>query len=58
MLMRELNGPRYSHEDAGPIWEDLDPMGLGATPLKAVSEPEGQVIHLAAWARSGGSTSE
>jgi hypothetical protein len=31
-INRCLNGLRYSYELAGPIWEDLDPMGWGATP--------------------------
>jgi hypothetical protein len=32
MLNRVLNGMRYSYEDAGPIWEDLDPYGWEASP--------------------------
>jgi hypothetical protein len=31
-INRCLNGLRYSYEMAGPIWEDLDPMGWGTTP--------------------------
>jgi hypothetical protein len=30
MLLRVLNGLRYSYEDAGPIWESLDPFGWRA----------------------------
>jgi len=31
MLLRVLNGLRYSYEDAGPIWEGLDPFGWRAS---------------------------
>lgn len=31
-LQRQLNGLRYGYEEAGPIWEGLDPFGWGATP--------------------------
>jgi hypothetical protein len=31
MLLRVLNGLRYSYEDAGPIWESLDPFGWRAS---------------------------
>ena len=32
MLNRMLNGLRYTYEEAGPIWESLDPFGWDATP--------------------------
>jgi hypothetical protein len=32
MLNRVLNGLRYTYEEAGGIWEDLDPYGWDATP--------------------------
>jgi len=32
MLNRALNGLRYTYEEAGGIWEDLDPFGWDATP--------------------------
>lgn len=32
MLNRVLNGLRYTYENAGGIWEDLDPFGWQATP--------------------------
>jgi hypothetical protein len=32
MLNRVLNGLRYSYEDAGGIWENLDPWDWHATP--------------------------
>jgi hypothetical protein len=32
MLNRVLNGLRYKYEEAGGIWEDLDPFGWHATP--------------------------
>ena len=31
MVNRVLNGLRYSYEDAGGIWERLDPFGWRAT---------------------------
>lgn len=31
-LQRQLNGLRYSYEEAGPIWEGLDTFGWDATP--------------------------
>jgi len=31
-VQRQLNGLRYTYEMAGPIWEELDPFGWGATP--------------------------
>ena len=31
MINRALNGLRYSYEDAGPIWESLDPFGWRAS---------------------------
>ena len=30
-LERVLNGLRYKYEEAGPIWEGLDPFGWDAT---------------------------
>jgi hypothetical protein len=30
MIKRVLNGLRYSYEDAGGIWERLDPFGWSA----------------------------
>jgi len=30
MINRVLNGLRYSYEEAGPIWESLDPFGWRA----------------------------
>ena len=32
MLNRVLNGLRYTYEQAGGIWEDLDPFGWTADP--------------------------
>jgi hypothetical protein len=32
MLNRVLNGLRYKYEEAGGIWEYLDPYGFHATP--------------------------
>jgi hypothetical protein len=32
MLNRVLNGLRYKYEEAGGIWEDLDPFGWTANP--------------------------
>lgn len=32
MLNRVLNGMRYTYEQAGPIWEELDPYGWEADP--------------------------
>ena len=32
MLNRVLNGLRYTYENAGGIWEDLDPYGWTADP--------------------------
>ena len=29
MLHRVLNGMRYTYEEAGGIWEDVDPYGSG-----------------------------
>jgi hypothetical protein len=47
MVMRQLAGLRYSYEMAGPIMEDLDPFGWGATsPSPAVPDPEGKVLEL------------
>jgi hypothetical protein len=47
LAMRCLAGLRYSREDAGPIMEDLDPYGWGATtPLPHVDQPEGRLISL------------
>lgn len=31
-IQRVLNGLRYSYENAGGIWEEMDPFGWGATP--------------------------
>ena len=31
MINRVLNGLRYSYEDAGGIWESLDPFGWRAS---------------------------
>jgi hypothetical protein len=44
VLERELTGLRYSYEDAGPIIEDLDPFGWGATcrPLPVAELPDRQ----------------
>ena len=47
LAMRALAGLRYSRELAGPIMEDLDPWGWGATsPNPAVPDPEGKVLEL------------
>jgi hypothetical protein len=42
---RQLNALRYTYEQAGDIWEELDPC-WGATPLAAAPGPEGQLLHL------------
>ena len=34
MVMRQLLGLRRTREDAGPIMEDLDPMGWGAMDVR------------------------
>lgn len=31
-IQRQLNGLRYTYEEAGPIWEGLDTFGWSATP--------------------------
>jgi hypothetical protein len=47
MAVRQLAGLRYSYERAGPIMEDLDPWGWGATsPNPAAPDPEGKVLPL------------
>jgi hypothetical protein len=44
MFECELTGRRYSYEEAGPIIEDLDPFGWGATcrPLPVAELPDRQ----------------
>jgi hypothetical protein len=37
---------RDSYEMAGPIMEDLDPFGWGATSLPDAPDPEGKVLPL------------
>jgi hypothetical protein len=32
LIQRMLNGMRYTYEQAGPIWESVDPNGWDATP--------------------------
>ena len=47
MAKRQLAGLRYSRELAGPIMEDLDPRGWGATsPNPPVADPEGKLLPL------------
>ena len=37
MLNRVLNGLRYKYEEAGPIWEDLDPCWQGYSSLTSMT---------------------
>jgi hypothetical protein len=46
LAKRQLAGLRFSYEMAGPIMEDLDPFGWGATSLPDVPDPEGKVLPL------------
>jgi hypothetical protein len=39
MVMRQLYGLRHTREEAGPIMEDLDPMGWGAMTDRHYSAP-------------------
>lgn len=50
LAMRQLAGLRYSYEAAGPIMEDLDPIGWGAfsddLPALDPGTPTGTVLPL------------
>lgn len=47
MIVRQLAGLRYTREEAGPIMEDMDPYGFGATqPNPPAEDPEGQLLPL------------
>jgi hypothetical protein len=46
LAVRELAGPRYTREEAGPIMEDLDPWGWGAVTPNPSAEGPGLVLRL------------
>jgi hypothetical protein len=53
-VMRQLSGLRFTRELAGPIMEELDPFGWGATqPLPSTENPEGRLVQPFRKAGSG-----
>jgi hypothetical protein len=47
MARRQLAGLRFTYENAGPIMEDLDPWGFGASCWGPdAADPEGSVLPM------------
>lgn len=57
-VMRQLAGLRYSREEAGPIMEDLDPFGWGATQPLPSRPPLAEPTAPVALVRRAGSRPE